>query len=311
MTNWLTSKSGARFRHPLTSSARAARGALSRIVHELVEHALTLIAHPTGKREEDTREIRTSIKRLRALLLLIRPAVSERSYARENSRLRNTARLLASSRDTAVAREALLAEAKGATGSRERRAFAQVLKGFQKSIEPRNETDQRSALRQVASALRQSGKSIPRLRLPAHEWEAIGPGLEEVYRAGRKRMERAFARDDDASFHRWRIRVKNLYHLLQMLAAVWPARICKALASLKKLHGKLGDDHDLTIVESILQDAPDAFGGACAIQCVIISLRKRSGKLRKESRKLGRAVFRQRPGRFIGQFEKRWRKWRK
>jgi CHAD domain-containing protein len=284
--------------------------AFPRIVNELVEHALTLTTHPTGEPEEDTREIRTSIKRLRALLLLIRPVVSDRSYARETGRLQDAARRLAASRDIAVARKTVLALAKNAAGKCDRGAFADVLKGFHRAIEPQTKTDQREALRKVAGALRQSGKSIPRLRRHAEEWEVIGPGLEEVYRVGRKRMKRAFARDDDASFHRWRIRVKNLYHLLQMLAPVWPSRLCKALVCLRKLHGKLGDDHDLTVVESILQDAPDAFGGACAIQRVIICLGKRSRQLRKESRKLGRAVFRQRPGRFIGQFEKRWRKWR-
>lgn len=284
---------------------------LSRIVSELVDTALAPIARPTGVPDDDLQEIRTSIKRLRALLLLIRPAVSDHSYVREDARLRDAARRLASSRDIAVAQNTLRALAKNAAGRRDRGAFAQVLKAFHRAVEPPNQTDHSKVLRGVAAALRQSGKSISRLRRHAQEWKAIGPGLEEVYRAGRKRMKRAFAKDNDASFHRWRTRVKNLYHLLQMLAPVWPARLCKALACLKKLHGKLGDDHDLEVVKSVLQAAPDAFGGACAIQRVVICLGKRSRKLRKGSRKLGRAIFDQKPRRFIDQFEKHWRKWRK
>jgi hypothetical protein len=211
----------------------SATAGLSRIVRQLVEGALALIERPTGEPDEDTHEIRISIKRLRALLLLIRPVVADKSFERENARLRNAARRLAVSRDTAVARKTLLALAKSADGKRERDAFARVLHGFHRMVEPPDMTDRGAALREVAAALRLSGKNIPRLRLPADDWKAIGPGLEAVY-----------------------------------------------------------------------------FGGACAIQCVISGMDRRSQKLRKISLNLGHAVYRQKPGDFAGQFGKQWCKWR-
>ncbi|MEA3213484.1 MAG: hypothetical protein QOE70_6541 [Chthoniobacter sp.] len=283
---------------------------LKRIVGDLVDGALAPIARPSGAPDEDIHEIRTSLKRLRTLLLLIRPTVAQSSYERENARLRKAARRLGVSRDLAVARKTLLAFAKTAAGEREREAFAQVLKGFHRSATPTGQTDHRKAFRDVAAALRQCGKAIPRLRRHGREWEAIGPGLEEVYRAGRERMKRAFAREDDAGFHRWRIRVKNLCYQLEMLAPVWPARLCKVLTCLGKLQTRLGDDHDLAVVKSALENAPDAFGGACAIQRVIDCLDRRSRKLRKASRKLGEAIFDQKPRRFIDEFEQHWRAWR-
>jgi CHAD domain-containing protein len=283
---------------------------LPRINGELVEVALAPIARPSGEPDEDIHAIRTSIKRLRALLLLVRPVVAKKTYERENARLRDAARRLAFSRDSAVARKTLLALAKTVTGKRDRDALAQMLKGFHKTVEPPDHTDHTKALRDVAAALREVRKGIPWLRLHAQEWEAIRPGLEVVYRTGRQRMKRAFAKNDDESFHRWRIRVKNLLYQLQMLAPVWPARLCKILACLEKLQRKLGDDHDLVVVKSVLESSPGAFGGPCAIQRVVTCLDRRSQKLRKVSRKLGKAIFDEKPRRFVHDLEKQWRKWR-
>jgi CHAD domain-containing protein len=121
-------------------------------------------------------------------------------------------------------------------------------------------------------------------------------------------MKRALADEDDAAFHRWRIRVKALYHLLQILAPVWPARICETLDSIRKLQKELGDDHDLTMVKATLNGAPGTFGSPCALQRVISSVDERSDKLRRSSRKLGEAIYHQKPRCFIEKIERHWRK---
>ena len=283
-----------------------------RIARQLVDGALDPIARPTQDPDEDIHRIRTSIKRLRAFLLLIRPSIAEETYERENARLQRAARRLAFSRDIAVVRKTLLALAHSATGRRNRKAFAQVLKGLHRAVAVAvaKPADRRNALREVAAALRQSATAIPRLRLRAREWDAVGPGLEAVSRAGRQQMKRAFIKDDDAGFHRWRIRVKSLFYQLEMLAPAWPARLCETLARLNDLQDCVGADHDLAVVKSILDNAPDAFGGACAIRRVIACIERRQRRLRKAGRKLGQAIYDQKPGRFIGEVKKHWYKWR-
>lgn len=283
---------------------------LARIVGELVNGAVNRIDHPTADRAEDIHQIRVSIKRLRAVLLLLRPVVSEVAYERENARLRDAGQRLAGSRDAAVARKTLLALADSATGRNEREAFAKVLNAFRTTVEPPAASAQHAALRKVAAALRESGERIPRLRLSAKGWKAIGSGLEAVYRAGRKRMRRAYASGDDVAFHRWRIRGKNLFYQLEMLAPIWPARLCESVGRLKKLQRKIGDDHDLAVVKAVLEDAPDTFGGACATRRVLDCAKRRSRKLRKASRKLGKKIYDASPARFTEKLEKHWSQWR-
>jgi CHAD domain-containing protein len=283
---------------------------LARMAAELVDAAVNRIDHPTSDRAEDIHQIRVSIKRLRALLLLLRPVISEVAYERENGRLRDAAQQLAGSRDAAVARKTLLALADSASGRNERKAFAKVLNAFRATVEPPAASARRAAMCKVAAALRESGERIPRLRLSSKGWKMIGSGLEAVYRAGRRRMRRAYASGDDLAFHRWRIRGKNLFYQLEMLAPIWPARICESVGRLKKLQHRIGDDHDLAVVKAVLEDAPDTFGGACATRRVLDCAKRRSRKLRKASRKLGKKIYDERPARFAGKLEKHWSQWR-
>ena len=45
-------------------------------------------------------------------------------------------------------------------------------------------------------------------------------------------MGSALRHGDDEAFHKWRIRVKNLYYELQTLHHVWPERLDKMVAGL-------------------------------------------------------------------------------
>jgi CHAD domain-containing protein len=69
---------------------------------------------------------------------------------------------------------------------------------------------------------------------------------------------------DDQAFHKWRIRVKNLYYELQLLEPVWRKRFKKMLSRLTKLQDKIDDDHDLVVLKGLLRKSPDAFGGTAA-----------------------------------------------
>jgi CHAD domain-containing protein len=268
------------------------RAGLPRIAVLLVEHALALFEPSMETRRESIHEIRLTIKRLRALLLLVRPMVSASFFEREKARLRKAARGLAPSRDFAIARETLRTLAKCARGRHDRDAFARALHGLGRT------SGEAADLRSVGAALRLHARNVQRLQMHVEGWPIIAPGLKAIYRAGRRRMKRALASDDDAAFHRWRIRAKALCYVLEMLAPVCSRRLCHTRARLEKLQSKLGDDHDLIVLKSLLKGAPESFGGACAIQRVIAYIDQRSRKLRKSSEKVGRAIYREKPRRF-------------
>ena len=81
------------------------RAGLLRVADNLVKNAVERIRNPTNDRVEDLHFVRVTIKRLRAILRLIRPAIKKRAFDRENGRLRTAARRLSVARDADVARQ--------------------------------------------------------------------------------------------------------------------------------------------------------------------------------------------------------------
>jgi len=70
------------------------RAGLLRVADSLIQNAVDRIRYPTTDRVEDVHLVRVAIKRLRALLRLIRPVIRETTYDRENARLKKAARRL-------------------------------------------------------------------------------------------------------------------------------------------------------------------------------------------------------------------------
>lgn len=278
-----------------------------RVADGLIQNALERISNPNGDRAEDIHVVRVTIKRLRALLRLIRPVISETAFDREDARLSRAAHRFALARELDVARKTLanLPVSK----DREHDALAAVLAGFSGTSEPPVEIDQ--ATNEIKLDLRQTRRDLHRLRVSGGEWKAIGPGLRDVYRECRKRMRSALARGDDEAFHKWRIRVKNLFYELETLQPVWPKRLAKMVADLRELQDEIGADHDLVVVKKSLLETPDAFGGAEVIERVVRPIDDRSRKLRRAVEPLAHAIFNQRPRRFVHKLGQHWRLWKK
>jgi len=83
------------------------RAGLLRVVDNLVKNAVERIRNPSSNRVEDLHFVRVTIKRLRAILRLIRPAIKKRAFDRENGRLRTAAQRISVARDRDVPRKTL------------------------------------------------------------------------------------------------------------------------------------------------------------------------------------------------------------
>ena len=283
------------------------RAGILRLVDRLVQSVVDRSITPGCDRSEDVHTVRTTIKRLRAFLRLIQPEITKIVFEREDLRLKEAARRLSLARDRQVARQTLPALA--VSNKREQEAVVAALAGLE--ADPQSESSIDEAMRQAAADLEQIRRSLHRLRFAGSEWNAIAPGLREVYRQGRKRMKTALADGDDADFHKWRIRVKNLYYELQLLEPIWGKRLSKMLSHLSKLQEKIGDDHDLVVLKSLLRKDPAAFGCTDAVEPIICSIEHKSRKLRRSIEPLGETIFAPSPALFVRKLGQHWEVWRK
>jgi CHAD domain-containing protein len=270
--------------------------------HGLLRSAKGLINSVTTHSEEseDDEEVlhrfRTTIKRLRAWLRLIRPAVGSAFFDRENQRLRIAARLLSGTRDSEVARETLKALPVSHQPIPIREAMNAVLPGLEKRGE--RAKGHKANVNEVKARLEQTLQSFRHLQLPGTDQEIIKAGIRVVYKQGRRRMKEAIRTGEDSAYHRWRIRAKHLYYDLQFLEPVWPKQLHRMLSRLSKLQDRLGLDHDLIVLRAELTKTPDAFGGKEAVQRIVSCLDRQSHELRRAAEPLGRKIWRQKPGRF-------------
>jgi len=283
------------------------RAGLLRVGDALIQNALDHIRSSASDQAEDVHLVRVTIKRLRAMLLLIQPVIGKTVFDRENARLRNAARRLSSARDSVVARQTLATLPLSA--GRKRDAVAAALAGFKQDGEP--EAEIRKTMNRLALALEETKRNLHRIRVSEHEWKAVEPGLRQLYSQCRKRMEHALGQGDDKAFHKWRIRVKSLYYGLQMLQRVWPERIDKMLGDLGRLQEEIGADHDLVVLKRSMRETPDAFQGTETVEQVVDSVDDKSKKLRRVIEPLGRAIFDQTSRDFVRELGQRWNKWRK
>lgn len=227
---------------------------LRRIVDELINSALACIKEPSTDREEDLHQVRLAIKRLRAILRLLRPLVSKTFFKRENACLRTAARRLARLRDLAVARRTLEQVTDKLASHSQDAAVQEVFKSFlaQTPASSHYDEDRETALWLAARALAQTRHAIHALPLPDRGWKTIEPGLKKLYRRNRMWMKRALSSDKDEDFHEWRKWVKYYFYLLKMLTPMWPSRPGKTVKHLDCLQDRLGKDHDLAVLKSFL-----------------------------------------------------------
>lgn len=284
--------------------AKPVRAGLLRIAGALVRSAVARTARSAADRGDDIHALRTTIKRLRSLLRLVRPVIDEADFLRADARWRAASRRLSAVRESHVAGRTLAALAESARRPRDRVALAAALAGFPPDARPPGETER--ALRQVAGELQKVGRELRGLRFADEGWDAIEPGLRATYAAGRRRMRAAIADGKTAAFHRWRIRAKNLFYQLAVLGRGGSKPLRKMIARLDKLQKKIGDDHDLAVVKAALQEKPDAFGGAESVERVVRLLDQRSEKLRRASAPLGRTIYRRKPRRFTRELHRAW-----
>jgi CHAD domain-containing protein len=283
-------------------------------------------------------ETRKALKRLRALIRLLRERLGEQSFARENALLREAGRRLARARDAEVmvaALDDLLA--------RQPRKLAQR-RGVRK-LRARLEDDRRRAAAQMRADSAMRAQVLGDLRLlrgRVLQWSltdeqgiAIEPALERLYRQGRRRMARAErgSGDHTRSMHRWRKRVKDLRYVAELLNRAEAdergdahkrrkqgKRIRRRARGGKKLRGEskylgevarradqlgelLGEEHDLAVLaERVRAETSDRAAGKPigrrTRRRLLRLIARRRKLLRRRALGKGERLYRRSPKRF-------------
>jgi CHAD domain-containing protein len=254
-------------------------------------------SHPVD-RAELVHEARKAIKRMRALARLLRNQLGEQEFERVNDSLRSAGRRLGGARD---------AEVRLATLERLRSRHPKVLSSQEigtlcERLE--REREQASAQSYEGAALADIADmrhELARWNLVEQDFEALAPGLQRIYREGRHRYARARRGGGrhEQDIHDWRKRAKALYYALDMLGAKKKQGARRATRLAERLGELLGEEHDMWMLCVYVEEHLDALGGEHVVPEELLKLlERRRRRLRKRALKLGKRLYKRKPGKF-------------
>ncbi|MEN6625737.1 MAG: CHAD domain-containing protein [Candidatus Sumerlaeia bacterium] len=292
-----------------TESDLRFRNALLRVVEQRRRRAERHVADASKDLTRAVHELRRICKELRALWRIVRPLVGEETFSRENLRLRDAARGMAGARDAVVMLDTLERMRRCRRGRAARAEWReaatalreQVARAHGESLAPASVESLEPAFTGMLEAVRATHDELQKIQ-PGESGITWQPGVEQVYRQGRKRMKQAYASGVDADFHNWRKSTKYLFYQLRLLERMKLARPGKRVKALNSLEKLLGRDHDLVLLRErmISLAAGDHAPGAL----VIDDLARASERHRKLARKPGKKLFAAKPAGFIGAIAK-------
>jgi CHAD domain-containing protein len=252
--------------------------------------------------------VRKEIKKLRAVLRLVRAEIGKNTYNEHTDALRTAADRLTALRDAEVKLS----------------AFDSVVKRFKRKLAPQPFPKIRVALKKnrrleegrlykdgsiasVKGILCHEKVQMDHLEMKSNGWKAIAPGLKKIYSRGREAFETAGQEPTPENFHEWRKRVKDLGNQLSLLCPARPRKFQARTGKLNKLGDLLGDEHDLFMLKQFVAKKFGHMPSARLFQDLITARQK---ELRSEALKLGGRFYPAKPGSFCRGIERDWKKWR-
>jgi CHAD domain-containing protein len=197
-------------------------------------------------------DARRCLKRLRALLHLVRPGLDETVYRREAEHVSAIGKLLSRERDRHVMQQTL-ARLEKHPGALPKAASARLRKLVGESGEAdvarSGHDERRPALARLAQARKLfSGKAIGEIEL-----DHLVDGLGAAYRKARKAFRKAYDKPSDESFHAWRKAAQLHWRHMLLLSHGWPEALLARAGEAKEVSRLLGEDHDYSVLVAFAQ----------------------------------------------------------
>ncbi len=280
---------------------------VSRVAGEQVDKIEALLSKKEALREaERIHKARKAVKKVRALLRVVRVGLGTRSYQDENRRYRAIARQASPWRDAKTLSEAVK--------KLQKRYDESVYAGCFNSATRYLQERQRHALgegeqtrRQMLVLAKRAKTRISQWPLDKLKWSDLLAGLKRTYKRNRRALARVQTTPTNAHLHEWRKRAKDLRYQLRLLRNAGPEVIKDWAGGLKTLTHYLGDDHDFAMLADVLQEksVPEQ-----TREIITSLIRTRRTQLQRVALDLGCRLYVERPRAFakrIARYCKLWR----
>jgi CHAD domain-containing protein len=277
-----------------------------RVARGRIDHAIDeLSGNSENSRAKAVHEARKDMKKLRALLRLVRGEIGDEVYAHENACFRETAAQLSGVRD---------ADVMILTLSDLERRFGE-LPGAARKLRPAlvahrfriSAGSTRPAGQAAIDTLTEARERVDQWPLDSDGFEAFEEGLRRSYRRGRNAFHRAQELPTAEHMHEWRKRVKDLWYHVSLLEEAWKPVMSALSDETHELSERLGDEHDVSVLIEWAHRHASALNGADPMLRgfdVIGASRRR--ELQEQAFGYGSRLYTDNPGVFVGRIRGWW-----
>jgi CHAD domain-containing protein len=267
---------------------------VARVAYGRIDHALDELRGQTDSSpEEAVHSARKDMKKLRALLRLVRAEIGDETYRSESAAFRDAGRELAGLRDADVMIGTL--ESLGLPPE-EVGPLRQGLEAHKIRTAAGGRAQAAAGAIEMLTAARER---VPDWPLETDGFGAFEDGLRRIYRQGRRNMRTARKDPTAEHLHEWRKRTKDLWYHLALLEEAWPPVMSTLADEAHELSDRLGDDHDLAVLLAWANE----HGNAEPIEAGVNERRQR---LQGEAFAYGARLYADKPGAFVRRIESWW-----
>lgn len=291
---------GFRFKRRETAAEGARRVARERLVG-----AIEAMEDRGRDAAEAVHCVRKQFKKARAVVRLVREALGEEAYRRENDGFRDLGRRLGAARDAVVVvrtLDAVIADDASLDIPAVRRVRERLAKAAEELQPHRRGRGFAAEARAVVDTLREAVVRIDAWPIDDAGLDVLLAGVGRSYKRGRRNMRRAYEAGDAHDSHEWRKRVKDLWYQLRLMRRASPKRLDKAIERVGQLAELLGEDHDLA--EMLRRAEEAAHGEADALQPLRLAVERRRGELARKAKPIGKRVYADKPRRFVARLRR-------
>jgi len=292
--------------------------AVRRVAGEQLDKAITELKDQQADRHQTVHQVRKRCKKLRGLLRLVRPALGE-TYRSENAFFRDLAGDLSAVRDAQSVLDCFVQLTQRESDGGMLASIRQKLAGRRRRIAD-SQMNLAERLADMQDKLCEARQRTRTWQLSDDGFSAIETGLRKTYARARRVLMRlrqgcaAGSEGDstfpDADWHDLRKSVKYHWYHMRLLHRIWPEMVQVRRRAAKKLGDTLGDDHDLSVLSSILTAESELFGSAEEAQFCLTLIDRRREQLHGKALPVAKRLFAENPRGFAKVFRKYWREWK-
>ena len=247
-------------------------------------------------------ETRRCLKRLRAILRLVKEELGETIYDRDNRYLRNLGGRLATLRDAAVRLETLAALKKEFSTQLPASAWRELKKELA-TVQGQSVQRKKKLLVTITARVHMARARVEKWALDFDGEAVLSKGLRKAYQRGSRAMGQALKEPTAEKFHEWRKQVNHLRHQLQILQNLKLGKVKATLPEFKSLAEVLGRKNDLAVLFHHFQRVKRQAGAPVrqALQALIHTC---DAALAVEATLLGQRLYRRKSKAFIRQIQR-------